>query len=144
MFTYTYAKDFELTKVGTAITMKGHGDRVLVFYLGAVKSNTGKIRHIFALHPSELDTIQEKNTFMTFNYPKDWSQIKMNAYNCAKQQYPAIFNVIEDIKIPIHAPDNSNMKIRSFDGLPYAEFIAPLKRLDQILYILEREVQYGV
>lgn len=143
-YKYTYAKNFELTKVGTAITMKGYGDGVLVFYLGAVKSNVGKIRHIFALHPSEIKTIEEKSTFMTFNHPVSWNETKVNAYECAKQEYPAIFKVTEDLKMPIHAPDNWSVKIKSFDGLPYTEFVTPFKKLEEILYILEREIQYGV
>lgn len=143
--TYTYAKDKELTKVGLALTMKGSGSTIEVFYLGAVVSDsTGMIRHIFAMHPSMKGTSNAEECMMNFEMMDDCNESKTNVYLCAEKVYPAIFGVIERLDVPIYAPDNSSLKSRRFNGIPYKDFTCSHKELEAILLTLEKEVRDGI
>lgn len=144
--TYTYAKDKELTKVGITLTIRGIGAAIEVFYLGAVKNDaTESIRHIFAMHPSMKDTSHAEECMMNFQKESDFNDAKENAYKCAKNVYPAIFNVVERLNIPIYAPDQGAVKKRFFiDGIPYEDFINSFDKLEAILLTLEKEVRDGI
>lgn len=140
--TYTYAKNQELTKVGDAVTLRVVGSTIDVFYLGAVQSDsTGRIRHIFAMHPSMKNTSKAEECMMNFEMMIDCYEFKTNAYLCAKKMYPAIFGVIERLDVPICAPDKSSVKTWTFNGVPYKDFIRPFQQLETILLTLEKEVR---